>query len=151
MMKWPVVIAFLSLASVADGILAGVAANVAADLTAGITSSAADGLGALGCSGADQDLRFHGNVFAAERPPTDREMEIARLWIEKVADFPWPADEPVVKSSPIDGDALRASIAEGMGLGSDEVESPKPHMRRHRPNASYLGYGDPDFDFRYDD
>jgi hypothetical protein len=84
---------------------------------------ATDGKAGEGLPGADPEYRARWRIFATERALTEQEIEIAELWMERAPDF--PSQDPFT-SMAIDGEALRASIAEELALPIEEVVHPHP-------------------------
>ena len=86
---------------------------------------ATDGRAGQGFPGADPDYRATWRVFATDRRLTEREVDIAELWMERARDF--PSQDPF-SSLAIDADALRLHISAELGLRYEDVVLPHPRM-----------------------
>ncbi len=90
----------------------------------GWAAFAADSLGGLGLSGADQDVKWDWRVFVAHQRITQQQIDIAEMWFDKAKEY--PNNEPLSSSS-IDKKSLRKYIAKKLKLSYEEIVLPIIH------------------------
>ncbi len=89
----------------------------------------ADGRGAEGMCGSAPARPAWWVVQAADRPMTERELAIARLWFDHMVDFP-PGE--TLSSSTYDVEALKQFIAGELDIPVEELDYPQLYFIEHQ-------------------
>jgi hypothetical protein len=95
--------------------------NLISSVSCGWGAFAADSLGGLGLSGADQSVKWDWHVFVAHAQITEQQIEIAEMWVAKAKDFP---TKDMSSSCLVDTESLRKYIAQQLNISYENAVLP---------------------------